>query len=670
VVPTDTNGDGIPDWKDTPLPFDRWEFTRGMGWRYSRIVQDRDLQGKPIGIQPITEFPNFSFTLADIHPHVLALPFAVLALGLALNLVLNGRDLFRWEYPLYAIWVGGMIFVNSWDAVYLPLLVGAEALRRLIRNGSGSLSPSDVWGIARFALVIGGLTLVFYLPWLISFTSQANGILPNLIYPTAWQQYFLQFGTFLVIVTVFVLVEVRRARDRFNGGASLLVLVAGVITLVLMLMLLGWLAWNRDDVRSAVFSIFDKSGGLGSLVDDVLKRRLIGLPSEILMIGLIGLVIGRLFARMPFRLIAEADISEREIGPDNVIRVRAINYSPATGFALLLVGAAAVLTIAPDFVYLRDNFAVRINTVFKLYYQGWIIFSITSAFAVWSVLAGMEPAFQLNSLMPGRQRVGQVLPLKDDDGKAKRDKPKRGRVLRPGRDPSLAILARGGFGLVVVLFFAAGMLYPIFAVRARTMVDTGRLSLEKQIEVCESDPNLSGACPQLTPLTLDGAPTLVLGSPDEYSAIQCLSNLEQEPGDAVLVEAPCHCGYHPEIGRFSALTGIPTLMGWGNHEGQWRGDTLPEVIDTRVEDGQIHDRFTDAQEIYTTQDWDSVWSLIDRYGIDYVVVGNAERNMIRDLAGNDQSLLQSYQLGLQKFEQVLTPVCSAGNTAVYRVKPQ
>jgi uncharacterized membrane protein len=161
-----------------------------------------------------------------------------------------------------------------------------------------------------------------------------------------------------------------------------------------------------------------------------------------------------------------------------------------------------------------------------------------------------------------------------------------------------------------------------------------------------------------------------LGSPDEYSAIQCLSNLEQEPGDAVLLEAPCHCGYHPEIGRFSALTGIPTLMGWGNHEGQWRGNTLPEVIDTRVEDGQLRDRFTDAQEIYTTQDWDRVWALIDRYGIDYVVVGNAERNMIRDLAGSDQSLLQSYQLGLQKFEQVLTPVCSAGNTAVYRVKPQ
>jgi uncharacterized membrane protein len=128
--------------------------------------------------------------------------------------------------------------------------------------------------------------------------------------------------------------------------------------------------------------------------------------------------------------------------------------------------------------------------------------------------------------------------------------------------------------------------------------------------------------------------------------------------------------YTPSVGCFSALTGIPTLMGWGNHEGQWRGDTLPEVTDTRIEMGQVRDRFTDVQELYTTQDWSRVWYVIDRYGIDYIVVGNAERNLIRELAGEDTGRLQSYQMGLQKFEQVLTPVCAAGNTTVYRVAPE
>jgi hypothetical protein len=62
--------------------------------------------------------------------------------------------------------------------------------------------------------------------------------------------------------------------------------------------------------------------------------------------------------------------------------------------------------------------------------------------------------------------------------------------------------------------------------------------------------------------------------------------------------------------------------------------------------------------------------VIDRYGIDYIVVGAAERSLIRELAGDDQSRLRDYQLGLQKFEQVLTPVCSAGGTVVYRVAPE
>ena len=52
------------------------------------------------------------------------------------------------------------------------------------------------------------------------------------------------------------------------------------------------------------------------------------------------------------------------------------------------------------------------------------------------------------------------------------------------------------------------------------------------------------------------------------------------------------------------MTGIPTLIGWQNHEGQWRGESYPRVTDQRLENGQSRNRTVDAQEIYTTQDWD------------------------------------------------------------------
>jgi uncharacterized membrane protein len=53
-----------------------------------------------------------------------------------------------------------------------------------------------------------------------------------------------------------------------------------------------------------------------------------------------------------------------------------------SSFILLMVGLATLLIIGPDFLYLRDNFGYRINTVFKFYYQAWILLSLAVAFAV------------------------------------------------------------------------------------------------------------------------------------------------------------------------------------------------------------------------------------------------------------------------------------------------
>jgi hypothetical protein len=64
------------------------------GWWPSRVVWDERPGWNPATQQiemvrgyAITEFPFFSFWLGDMHPHVMALPFGVLALALALNIV-------------------------------------------------------------------------------------------------------------------------------------------------------------------------------------------------------------------------------------------------------------------------------------------------------------------------------------------------------------------------------------------------------------------------------------------------------------------------------------------------------------------------------------------------------------------------------------------------------
>ncbi len=58
-------------------------------WRGSRVVHDATLAGAKIEV--IDEFPFFSFLLADNHPHLLALPFVLLAVALALQVYLSGR---------------------------------------------------------------------------------------------------------------------------------------------------------------------------------------------------------------------------------------------------------------------------------------------------------------------------------------------------------------------------------------------------------------------------------------------------------------------------------------------------------------------------------------------------------------------------------------------------
>ena len=64
-------------------------------WRASRVIQDYDFSG--FGKEVISEFPFFSFLLADLHPHVLSLPFVFLVVVFALELFLRPRDdQFRW----------------------------------------------------------------------------------------------------------------------------------------------------------------------------------------------------------------------------------------------------------------------------------------------------------------------------------------------------------------------------------------------------------------------------------------------------------------------------------------------------------------------------------------------------------------------------------------------
>ena len=69
-----------------------------------------------------------------------------------------------------------------------------------------------------------------------------------------------------------------------------------------------------------------------------------------------------------------------------------IPHSPST-FIFLLIALAAILVIAPEFVYLHDEFGTRMNTIFKFYYQAWLLWSIAAAFGTVILLQNLRGAW-------------------------------------------------------------------------------------------------------------------------------------------------------------------------------------------------------------------------------------------------------------------------------------
>lgn len=58
----------------------------------------------------------------------------------------------------------------------------------------------------------------------------------------------------------------------------------------------------------------------------------------------------------------------------------------------MMIALGVLLILGPDFLYLRDNFGYRINTVFKFYYQAWILLSLAAAFGVAVLLSELRGA--------------------------------------------------------------------------------------------------------------------------------------------------------------------------------------------------------------------------------------------------------------------------------------
>jgi len=140
------------------------------------------------------------------------------------------------------------------------------------------------------------------------------------------------------------------------------------------------------------------------------------------------------------------------------------------------------------------------------------------------------------------------------------------------------------------------------------------------------------------PPTLDGLRWLRQRAPGDVEAIAWLR--DHTPGDAVVLES-AGPDYSPfGHARISTFSGRPTVMGWAGHELQWAHD--PGA------------RFEDVHRLYSTSDDQEARTLLDRYGVRYVVVGPIERTDYPDS-------------GLAKWDRLGRRVFDRDGTTIWQV---
>ncbi len=328
-------------------------------WRASRVIQDYDLNKARLEI--IDEFPFFSYLLGDLHPHVLAMPFDLLAIAIALNIFFGGwrgrLNLFFGELRInkvgfltIALVLGGLAFLNTWDILLgAALIVLSYALARVHESGWDWERVADVFLLGVPTVVVAFL---MYLPFYVGFDSQAGGILPNFMYPTRGVHLWVMWGTLFIPLFAY-LIYLWQNKTSSNWRAGILTSLGIVALLLAAIFIVGLMALKlKPDLILPVIQSQGRS--VGTFIADSMLRRLTYIGSLLTLLALLIPALSFLF--------------KSENGPSS--------------FILLMVGLASLLILGPDFLYLRDNFGYRINTVFKFYYQAWILLSLAVAFAV------------------------------------------------------------------------------------------------------------------------------------------------------------------------------------------------------------------------------------------------------------------------------------------------
>jgi YYY domain-containing protein len=235
------------------------------------------------GLIPVTaanEFPAWTFLFADLHPHMIVMPFALMFMTLSFLALAPARKMRRrtWEvsaraafacetpprrrhspgrsltlYALLGLTLGAIGCINTWDVPTCLLLLGAILTIRWVRGGAaplgavrwalrsaralrGGRAPGERLGIALYTLgreaalplaIVGAVSVILYQPFHAYFNPRegmgVGVVCREWVNPGTFARIF---GVSVFTVCAGALLLYLRCRTRFGRLAALGALVA------------------------------------------------------------------------------------------------------------------------------------------------------------------------------------------------------------------------------------------------------------------------------------------------------------------------------------------------------------------------------------------------------------------------------------------------------------
>jgi YYY domain-containing protein len=338
----------------TDLPY-------GIGdwyWLPSRAIP------APGDVEPITEFPFFTFIYADLHAHLMALPLTLLALAFILSVVLSRA---RWQnrvntllgFLLGGLAIGSLRPTNTWDfPPYLALgCVGLVYAYLRAPSDPGEKTPFSRFGLLAAlpetnrkllqaglsVIALVGLSLLLFQPFARWYALGYTQVAVWTGTHTPLSAYLTHWGVFLFVIVSWLVWESIdwMARTPLSHLRKLEP-YRGVIYAALLLMVLAILALMVYFKVSIAWFVLLLAAWAGVLL-----------------------------------LRGDGEQGQRD----------------AKRFVLFLVGTGLVLTLMVEAIVLVGDIG-RMNTVFKFYLQVWTLFSISAAAAfawMWPSISGWAP---------------------------------------------------------------------------------------------------------------------------------------------------------------------------------------------------------------------------------------------------------------------------------------